>query len=154
MGHCGIRPRCPWRPNGERATLLPVEPEVALPPDAALEITRKDGQVSRFPLTKKTITIGRDPECDLRLDDPFVSRKHCQVVFRGDHFTVVDLGSLNKTVVKGRQYIQRNLVPGAELTLGETRLRLVWESQQEWVREHGADDGTPPAAPGPDGAAR
>lgn len=131
-----------------------MEPEVELPPDAALEITRKDGKVSRFAITKKTVTIGRDPECDLRLDDPFVSRKHCQVVFRGDHFTVVDLGSLNKTVVKGKQYVQRNLAHGTELTLGETKLRFVWDSQQQWVREHAPDEGSPPAAPGPDGAER
>jgi pSer/pThr/pTyr-binding forkhead associated (FHA) protein len=132
-----------------------VEPEVELPPDASLEITRPDGQVSRYAITKKTVTIGRDPECDLRLDDPFVSRKHCQVVFRGDHFTVIDLGSLNKTVVKGKQYIQRNLVPGTELTLGETRLRFLWESHQEWLRDHAPDGEAPPGAgPGPDGAAR
>jgi pSer/pThr/pTyr-binding forkhead associated (FHA) protein len=131
-----------------------MEPEVDLPPDACLEITRKDGEVSRFPITKKTVTIGRDPECDLRLDDPFVSRKHCQIVFRGDHFTVMDLGSLNKTVVKGKQYIQRNLLPGTELTLGETRLRFEWRTYEDWRREHAADDETPPgAAPGPDGAA-
>jgi pSer/pThr/pTyr-binding forkhead associated (FHA) protein len=132
-----------------------VETDVELPPDAALEITRKDGRVSRFPITKKTVTIGRDPECDLRLDDPFVSRKHCQVVFRGDHFTVIDLGSLNKTVVKGRQYVQRNLAPGTEFTLGETRLRFLWESQQEWMRDHPPDREAPPGlSPGPDGAIR
>jgi pSer/pThr/pTyr-binding forkhead associated (FHA) protein len=131
-----------------------VEPEAELPPDASLEITRKEGQVSRFPITKKTVTIGRDPECDLRLDDPFVSRKHCQIVFRGDHFTVIDLGSLNKTVVKGKQYIQRNLEPGTELMLGETRLRFEWRNHLEWRREHAAVDRVPPgAAPGPDGAA-
>lgn len=115
-----------------------MEPEVDLPSDVYLEVTNRDGAVSLFPITKKTVTIGRDPGCDLHLADPYVSRKHCQIVFRGDHFTVIDLGSLNKTVVKGKQYIQKNLMPDNLLTLGQTRLRFVWEGYHEWRREHEA----------------
>ncbi len=124
------------------------ETEVELPPDVYLEVTKKDGEVFRFPITKKTVTIGRDPGCDLRITDQYVSRKHCQIVFRGDHFTVMDLGSLNKTVVKGKQYIQKNLMTGNLLNLGETQLRFVWENYLQWRREHGiteepSEDGQP-----------
>jgi pSer/pThr/pTyr-binding forkhead associated (FHA) protein len=115
-----------------------MESETDLPSDVYLEVTRKDGEVFSFPITKKTVTVGRDPSCDLHLADPYVSRKHCQIVFRGDHFTVIDLGSLNKTVVKGKQYIQKNLMPGNQLNLGETRLRFVWEGFHQWRREHAA----------------
>lgn len=117
-----------------------MELEVDLPSDAYLEVTKKDGEVFRFPITKKTVTIGRDPGCDLHLVDPYVSRKHCQIVFRGDHFTVIDLQSLNKTVVKGKQYLQKNLMPGNLLTLGETVLRFEWPTHLEWRREHGVPD--------------
>jgi pSer/pThr/pTyr-binding forkhead associated (FHA) protein len=113
------------------------ESEIELPPDVYLEVTKKNGEVSMFPITKKTVTIGRDPSCDLHLDDEYVSRKHCQIVFRGDHFTVMDLGSLNKTVVKGKEYIQKNLMTGNLLNLGATRLKFVWESYLQWRREHG-----------------
>jgi pSer/pThr/pTyr-binding forkhead associated (FHA) protein len=115
-----------------------MESDIDLPSDVFLEVTKKDGEVFLFPVTKKTVTIGRDPGCDLHLADPYVSRKHCQIVFRGDHFTVIDLGSLNKTVVKGKQYIQKNLMPGNQLNLGQTRLRFVWEGYLQWRREHGA----------------
>jgi pSer/pThr/pTyr-binding forkhead associated (FHA) protein len=113
------------------------EIEVELPPDVYLEVTRKDGQVFTFPITKKTVTIGRDPTCDLHIDDEYVSRKHCQIVFRGDHFTVMDLGSLNKTVVKGKEYIQKNLMTGNLINLGATQLRFVWNNYLQWRREHG-----------------
>jgi pSer/pThr/pTyr-binding forkhead associated (FHA) protein len=113
------------------------ESEVELPPDVYLEVIRKSGEVFRFPVTKKTVTIGRDPNCDLHLEDQYVSRKHCQIVFRGDHFTVIDLGSLNKTVVKGKEYIQKNLMTGNLLHLGETQLRFVWDNYLQWRREHG-----------------
>jgi pSer/pThr/pTyr-binding forkhead associated (FHA) protein len=117
-----------------------MEPELDLPQDAYLEVTKKDGDVFLFPITKKTVTIGRDPSCDLRLTDEYVSRKHCQIVFRGDHFTVIDLGSLNKTVVKGKEYIQKNLMTGNVINLGETRLRFVWDDYLRWRREHGLSE--------------
>jgi pSer/pThr/pTyr-binding forkhead associated (FHA) protein len=129
-----------------------MEPDIDLPSDVYLEVTSRDGEVSRFALTKKTVTIGRDPGCDLHLVDPYVSRKHCQIVFRGDHFTVMDLGSLNKTVVKDRQYIQKNLVPGTVLSLGQTRLRFLWDGYLQWRREYGVleePSGTDEPAPGP-----
>ncbi len=115
-----------------------METESEFPSDVYLEVTKKGAESFLFPITKKTVTIGRDPGCDLHIDDPYVSRKHCQIVFRGDHFTVMDLGSLNKTVVKGKQYIQKNLMPGSELKLGRTQLRFVWDGSLQWRREHGA----------------
>ena len=120
-----------------------MEPEVDLPSDAYLEVTKKGGEVFRFPITKKTVTIGRDPGCDLHLVDPYVSRKHCQIVFRGDHFTVIDLQSLNKTVVKGKEYLQKNLMPGNLLNLGATQLRFEWPTRPQWLRDHGIEEEQP-----------
>ena len=125
-----------WKTRTGWVTLILMEADTDLPPDVYLEVTKKDGEVFLFPITKKTVTIGRDPSCDLHLTDDYVSRKHCQIVFRGDHFTVIDLGSLNKTVVKGKEYIQKNLMTGNLFNLGETRLRFVWNGYLQWRREH------------------
>jgi pSer/pThr/pTyr-binding forkhead associated (FHA) protein len=109
--------------------------DLPFPPDVFLEVLDGDLEGLLFPITDKTVTIGREPGCDLVLPDPYVSRKHCQIVFRGDHFTVLDLGSLNKTKVKNNLYIQKNLKHDYILSLGKTRLRFVWEKANEWVRE-------------------
>lgn len=109
--------------------------DLPFPPDVFLEVLDGAREGLLFPITDKTVTIGREPGCDLVLQDPYVSRKHCQIVFRGDHFTVLDLGSLNKTKVKNNPYIQKNLKHDNILTLGKTRLRFVWEKANEWVRE-------------------
>jgi len=109
--------------------------DVPFPPDVFLEVLDGAREGLLFPITDKTVTIGREPGCDLVLQDPCVSRKHCQIVFRGDHFTVLDLGSLNKTKVKNNPYIQKNLKHDYILSLGKTRLRFVWEKANEWVRE-------------------
>jgi pSer/pThr/pTyr-binding forkhead associated (FHA) protein len=113
-----------------------IEPtDTPFPTDVFLEVLDGARQGLMFPITQKTVTIGREPGCDLVLEDPYVSRKHCQIVFRGDHFTVLDLGSLNKTKVRSNEYLQRNLKHDYILTLGKTRLRFVWEKANEWVRE-------------------
>ena len=109
--------------------------DLPFPPDVFLEVLDGSREGLLFPITDKTVTIGREAGCDLVLQDPYVSRKHCQIVFRGDHFTVLDLGSLNKTKVKNNTYIQKNLKHDNILSLGKTRLRFVWEKANEWVRE-------------------
>lgn len=116
-----------------------MEPD-SLPPEVYLEILSGDREGEMFPITRKTVTLGRDPQCDLHLPDPYISRKHCQVVFRGDHFTVVDLGSLNKTRVKEKEYIQKNMKDGYVLTIGKTQLRFVWTNAKAWLAEHGIDE--------------
>jgi len=129
-----------------------MEQDPDFPTDVYLEVAVKDREVFLFPINKKSVTIGRDPGCDLHLSDPYVSRKHCQVVFRGDHFTVIDLGSLNKTVVKGKRYIEKNLMPGNLINLGETRLRFLWEGSIQWRRDHADKSplGGEQPGPGPD----
>jgi pSer/pThr/pTyr-binding forkhead associated (FHA) protein len=112
--------------------------DLPFPPEVFVEVLNGDKEGMLFPITDKTVTIGRAPGCDLVLPDPYVSKKHCQIVFRGDHFTVVDLGSLNKTRVRDNTYIQKNLRNDHILTLGKTRLRFVWEKAGEWVREQEA----------------
>jgi pSer/pThr/pTyr-binding forkhead associated (FHA) protein len=112
----------------------------SLPPDVYLEILSGDREGETFPIERKTVTIGRDPQCDLHLTDPYVSRKHCQIVFRGDHFTMMDLGSLNKTRVKEKDYIQKNLKDGYVIAAGKTQLRFRWPDAKAWLAEHGVEE--------------
>jgi len=110
------------------------------PPEVYVEILNGDREGEIFPITVKTVTIGRDPQCDLHLADPYVSRKHCQIVFRGDHFTMMDLGSLNKTRVKEKEYIQKNLKDGYVISAGKTKLRFRWPNAKAWLAEHGIEE--------------
>ncbi len=112
----------------------------SLPPEVYLEILNGDREGEIFAITRKTVTIGRDPQCDLHLADPYVSRKHCQIVFRGDHFTMMDLGSLNKTRVKEKDYIQKNLKDGYMITAGKTQLCFRWPDAKAWLAEHGIEE--------------
>ena len=105
--------------------------EIVIPPGVRLEVEAGEDRGAEFDLKGKTMTIGRAEVCDIRLSDRYVSKKHCQIVFRRDHFPAIDLNSLNKTRVNDRVYIQKNLANGDVLSLGKTRLRFCWEEQDE-----------------------
>ncbi|MGZ2361789.1 FHA domain-containing protein [Streptomyces sp. 372A] len=74
-----------------------------------------------------TVRIGRSADADVPLDDPDVSRLHCQVTVAEDgRVSVADLGSTNGTSLGGAEVHDRpvRLAPGALLRLGESTLRL------------------------------
>ena len=52
----------------------------------------------------KIITIGRSPSNDVNINDPKVSRAHCQIIQDDNgRFRLVDVNSLNGTFVNGTQ---------------------------------------------------
>lgn len=58
----------------------------------------------KLDLTKKTITVvGRNPSCDLVLDNPMVSEKHFRIVYDGKQCFIEDLHSINGTYVNNRK---------------------------------------------------
>jgi two-component system response regulator GlrR len=68
--------------------------------------------------------VGSHPSNDLVIDDPTVSRFHCELSIAGDHVRVRDLGSRNRTVAGG-VVIETGLVGGGTtLVLGHTQLRV------------------------------
>ncbi|MGC8782204.1 MAG: FHA domain-containing protein [Anaerolineae bacterium] len=54
-------------------------------------------------LEHRTLTIGRNPDCDIVLDDRQVSRVHARVTWCEDHYELEDLGSKNGTHLNGRE---------------------------------------------------
>ncbi|MBN2401193.1 MAG: FHA domain-containing protein [Spirochaetes bacterium] len=97
-----------------------------IPKGVSLEVIEGADTSATFNIANKTITIGRADASDLKLSDEYVSNKHCQIVFRDDHFTVIDLQSLNKTKVNDNVFQQRNLDDGDILSLGKTKIKFRW----------------------------
>src|SRR5690242_1638155 len=57
------------------------------------------GMGTRYPLDDLPRLIGRSEECDLRIDDTSVSRRHARIEPRSDGYFAVDLQSTNGTFV-------------------------------------------------------
>jgi hypothetical protein len=68
-------------------------------------------------------TIGRSAECQVRLADTSVSRRHAEVRATGDGFSVADLGSTNGTKVNGAVVTERKLKDGDTISVGDTHLK-------------------------------
>ena len=57
-------------------------------------------------------TIGTQTSCDVVVADPYVSRRHCQIVSSGGTLALVDLASTNSTFAGGRR-VTRVALPGS-----------------------------------------
>jgi pSer/pThr/pTyr-binding forkhead associated (FHA) protein len=76
------------------------------------------------PVTSRRVVVGRSRECDVRVEDGNVSRRHFELVQDDSSaWTVVDLGSTNGTEVNGRRVSgKRRLGDGDRITIGDTEL--------------------------------
>jgi DNA-binding CsgD family transcriptional regulator len=90
-----------------------------------------------FQLRNEVTTVGRGEGVDIALDDPSVSRLHAELVRRGPHVYIADLGlSANGTRVNGRPVGRRILADGDVLSFGGSRARVGGLAPSE----HAADD--------------
>ncbi len=88
---------------------------------AAGALVLPDGR--RIQLGEEPVRIGRLPDCAIALSDSQVSRHHSEVRRGEQGFTVVDLGSLNGTLVNGAAVQEHALTDGDVIRIGETEIR-------------------------------
>jgi pSer/pThr/pTyr-binding forkhead associated (FHA) protein len=76
-----------------------------------------------FPLEQQKISIGRAPDNDIYIPDPFLSSHHTLIYPSGTKFMVRDNNSKNGTFVNGKQITgERELQKGDEILFGSTRI--------------------------------
>jgi two-component system response regulator GlrR len=75
-------------------------------------------------LSKPRASLGQQPGSDLVIDDPSVSRFHCEILLDSGDARVRDLSSRNGTFVDGTRVVESYLRDGAELKLGRTVLKV------------------------------
>ena len=75
---------------------------------------------ARFPVPTDGLSIGRDPECNVMLDDANVSRYHARLVFHNAAIWVQDVGSRNGVFLNEKRVVRhKQLSPGDEVVIGE-----------------------------------
>jgi hypothetical protein len=80
-----------------------------------------------FPLMKNEITIGRDINNEIVINDAEISRKHCRLVMFGDSFTIEDLGSTNGTWVNERRLTSAHQLRNGEIVRLGDNITLIFE---------------------------
>jgi hypothetical protein len=76
---------------------------------------------TRHQFSRPTLVLGRSTEADVRVDDPGVSRKHCEIRV-GTPSVVQDLGSTNGIVVDGQHTLRATLRDGSRIVVGSTTI--------------------------------
>jgi pSer/pThr/pTyr-binding forkhead associated (FHA) protein len=76
------------------------------------------------------VIVGRDPTCDILINDPSISRRHCQFTLDSDGALVVrDLGSTNGVYVDDRRVSKATVTPGEIVQIGSVLIRPEWTEQ-------------------------
>lgn len=77
-----------------------------------------------FAVARASATVGRHPTNDFVVQDARVSGAHLELTRNGDRVRVRDVGSTNGTWLGAHKVMDVELSTGAELTIGDTLLRL------------------------------
>ncbi|WP_055493923.1 DUF3662 and FHA domain-containing protein [Streptomyces sp. TP-A0356] len=121
-GPAGAPPMPSTPPPGGRPGAAPYGERPAAAPMAGgrtrywIEINGNRHQISR-----PTLVLGRSTDADVRIDDPGVSRRHCEIR-TGTPSTIQDLGSTNGIVVDGQHTTRATLRDGSRIVVGSTTI--------------------------------
>ncbi|MEU8751857.1 DUF3662 and FHA domain-containing protein [Streptomyces chartreusis] len=76
---------------------------------------------TRHQISRATLVLGRSTDADVRIDDPGVSRRHCEIR-TGTPSTIQDLGSTNGIVVDGQHTTRATLRDGSRIVVGSSTI--------------------------------
>ncbi len=74
------------------------------------------------------VTVGRDEDNDLMVDDAKLSRQHCRIARTPEGLVIEDLDSSNGTYVNGAPTTRHLLSAGDTVFIGVTPLDIEWDS--------------------------
>lgn len=70
----------------------------------------------------RPLLVGTRDDCDVRLSDPRVSRRHCELTLTDQGILLRDLGSKNGTFIEGVQIFEALLPPEVTAAVGDSTL--------------------------------
>ncbi|GAA3488451.1 MULTISPECIES: DUF3662 and FHA domain-containing protein [Streptomyces] len=118
----GPPPMPPGPPGGNRPSAPDRRPPAGPGPMPGAQ-TRRWIEINgtRHQISRPTLVMGRSTEADVRIDDPGVSRRHCEIR-TGNPATIQDLGSTNGIVVDGQHTTRATLRDGSRIVVGSTTI--------------------------------
>jgi pSer/pThr/pTyr-binding forkhead associated (FHA) protein len=108
-------------PSGRRLTAG----SAGAPVPTTLLVHRSDGAKPKPMRLEASVTVGRAPECELRVDDTYASSQHARIFGKNGSWYVEDLGSTNGTFVNEQKLAAPAMLqPGDRIRVGATVLEL------------------------------
>jgi FHA domain len=117
-----------------------------------LEVKYPDKPAHEVELRLTVVVLGRDPSCDLVINDERCSRRHAVMELTPTGLQVRDAGSANGIFVNGKKVERAGLVKGDLVRLGEVIVKVLPEDTPGTLvmaNEDLEDLGTAPGMPAP-----
>lgn len=105
-------------------SLTQLELEAQPPPAIQCKVLLGEQVVLQRSFMPPAMYIGRDPTCELRLDNLSVSRRHARIGWERGRFTLEDLGSSNGTRVNGKTVEKQDIGLDDAIAIGRYTIRL------------------------------
>jgi hypothetical protein len=109
-------------------TMVYARPSAESAPESArrayLLVSTRGSRPVQFDLGGPLIGIGRASDNDVIVDDPMVSRHHCQLKLQHGAYGFTDLGSRNGSLVNGQPVTEIALGPGDIIRIGDTEVEF------------------------------
>jgi predicted component of type VI protein secretion system len=77
-----------------------------------------------IPITRDVTVVGRREFCDIQVDHPSLSKRHCVLVKTDGLLVIRDLATTNGTKVKGQKIRWAALLPDDRISLGSIKFRV------------------------------
>jgi pSer/pThr/pTyr-binding forkhead associated (FHA) protein len=121
-----VEQAAPRAARGERRRGPESQTSPATPPGLSGVVIRSDGQKARsIRVESSSLVLGRAPECELPLEDTYVSQQHARIFAKDGAWYVEDLGSTNGTFVNDQRLSSPAMVQsGDRIRLGTTEVEL------------------------------
>jgi diguanylate cyclase (GGDEF)-like protein len=107
------------------------EKEKAKDQPHCLLVIRGKKQGGRINITKPHTILGRDPSADIVVEDPNVSRKHCEFFINGDEVIIKDNNSTNGTFVNEKKITQLTLRKEDMIRVGNSIFKFLPKGELE-----------------------
>lgn len=88
-----------------------------------VRVNLKGRSIGVHSVTRDSV-IGRDPDCDIHIENLGVSRKHAALEFHEDGVDLVDLGSSNATMLRGERVTRARIENGDVVQIGRLTLTM------------------------------
>ena len=100
-----------------------------------------NNQVLReFPFVKQSMTIGREEENDIQVDNLAVSGYHARIDKTGQNFILTDLQSTNGTFVGDKKIVSHNLSHSENIHIGKHVILFLASEKEDEEAPGGAED--------------
>ena len=85
------------------------------------------GGGDNIPLLRSPLVMGRRSSCDVHLDFPNVSGKHCELSYTNGFWVLRDLDSTNGVKVNGLRVLKKVLAPGDVISIAKRSYTIQYQ---------------------------